>query len=164
MQNQSDFIVKLIVDAWLGQIKRVDALLAEWSDDQLQKEVAPGKNSALYLIGHLAAIHDAMLSILEVGSKQQPELYEIFVQNPDKSALQKPSIAFVRQYWKQVNDLLESHFLKMSTADWLQKHTLVSAEDFAKQPHRNKLNVLISRTNHVSNHLGQLLLLKDKEE
>jgi hypothetical protein len=36
----------------------------------------------------------------------------------------------------------------------------VSPEDFAKEPHRNRLNVLISRTNHMANHIGQLLLLK----
>jgi len=64
MQNQSDFIVKLVVDAWLGQVKRVDGILEEMKDEQLQQEIAPGKNSGLYLIGHLAAIHDAMLPLL----------------------------------------------------------------------------------------------------
>ncbi|MBS1573710.1 MAG: DinB family protein [Bacteroidetes bacterium] len=164
MQNQSDFIVKLIVDAWLGHIKKVDALLADWSDEQLYQEIAPGKNSGIYLIGHLAAVHDAMLPILELGQKRHPELEEIFVTNPDKSGLQKPSAVLIRQYWKEINDILESHFLKMNANDWLQKHTIVSAEEFATQPHRNKLNVLINRTNHLANHLGQLLLLKSKKD
>jgi len=35
----------------------------------------------------------------------------------------------------------------------------VSDEDFSKEPHRNKLNVIINRTNHMSYHLGQLILL-----
>ena len=160
MEKQEDFIAKLIIDAWLGQVKRVNALLNELSDEQLQEEIAPGKNSGWYLVGHLAAIHDAMLPLLNLGQRNHPELEEIFIKNPDKSSLQKPAVTLVRQYWKEANDILENHFLKMTTADWLQKHTSVSEEDFTKQPHRNKLNVLLTRTNHLSNHYGQLLLLK----
>jgi hypothetical protein len=48
----------------------------------------------------------------------------------------------------------------MTAEQWLEKHTSVSDEDFAKEPHRNKLSVLISRTNHLANHIGQLLFLK----
>jgi hypothetical protein len=160
MQIQSDFIVKLVVDAWLGQVARVDKLLSELNDEQLEREIAPGKNSGLYLVGHLAAIHDAMLPLLNLGQKMHPELEEIFIKNPDQSSLQKPSSKLLRQYWKEANDTLGNHFLKMTTTDWLQKHTVVSEEDFAKEPHRNKLNVLLSRTNHLSNHFGQMLLLK----
>jgi hypothetical protein len=36
----------------------------------------------------------------------------------------------------------------------------VSPEDFVEEPHRNELNVLINRTGHVANHIGQMNLLK----
>lgn len=160
MQNRESFIVKLAVDAWFGQIKRVDNLLDELSDEQLLQEIAPGKNSGVYLVGHLAAIHDAMLPLLSLGQKMRPELEEIFINNPDKSPIKKPATSLLRQYWKDANTTLEKHFIKMTTDEWLQKHTAVSEEDFIKQPHRNKLNVLISRTVHVANHYGQMLLLK----
>jgi len=42
--------------------------------------------------------------------------------------------------------------------EWFAKHSAVSAEDFAKEPHRNKLNILVNRTNHHSYHLGQTRL------
>lgn len=45
-----------------------------------------------------------------------------------------------------------------------QKHSAVSEEDFAKEPHRNKLNLLLNRTNHLSYHHGQLVFLKEKLE
>jgi len=163
MQNQSDFIVKLVVDAWLGQVKRVDGILEEMKDEQLQQEIAPGKNSGLYLIGHLVAIHDAMLPLLNFRQKLHPELDDVFIKNPDRSGLPKPPAKQIRQYWKEINDMLESYFQKMNTDDWLQRHESISPEDFSKQPHRNKLNVLLNRTNHLSNHLGQLLLLRKKE-
>jgi hypothetical protein len=56
--------------------------------------------------------------------------------------------------------LLSEHFSKLSFTEWFQKHNAVSETDFAKEPHRNKLNIVINRTNHLANHLGQLLLLK----
>src|ERR1043166_3093656 len=120
MQNQSDFIVKLNVDAWLGQVKRVDGLLEEMNDEQLQQEIAPAKNSGLYLIGHLAAIHDAMLPLLNFQQKLHPELDEVFIKNPDRSGIPKPSAQKIREYWKEINDVLESYFQKMNTNDWLQ--------------------------------------------
>ena len=33
-------------------------------------------------------------------------------------------------------------------------------EDFIKEPHRNKLNIILTRTTHLSYHTGQLALLK----
>jgi hypothetical protein len=41
----------------------------------------------------------------------------------------------------------------------MDRHTAVSEADFALNPSRNKLSILISRTNHQSYHLGQLNLL-----
>jgi hypothetical protein len=163
MQNQSDFIVKLIVDAWYVQVSRVDKLLEEMNDEQLQQQIAPGKNSGVYLIGHLAAIHDAILPLLNLGQRLHPELEEVFVNNPDSSGLPKPPVSQLRIYWKEINDHLASHFQKMNMEDWLQRHEAISASDFISQPHRNKLNVLLNRTSHLANHLGQMLLLLKKE-
>jgi len=50
----------------------------------------------------------------------------------------------------------------MSPSDWFTKHSAISAEDFEKEPHRNKLNILINRTNHQSYHMGQLIYLIEK--
>jgi hypothetical protein len=43
---------------------------------------------------------------------------------------------------------------------WFEKHTAVTAEEFTSEPHRNKLNIIITRTSHLQYHLGQLVLLK----
>jgi hypothetical protein len=59
-----------------------------------------------------------------------------------------------------VNEALQQNFAAMQPQDWFQKHTAVSDEDFAKEPHRNKMNVLISRTIHQAYHVGQLAFLK----
>jgi len=49
--------------AWKTQIERADKLFRSLSSDEVLREIAPGKNRLLYLWGHLAAIHDAMLPL-----------------------------------------------------------------------------------------------------
>lgn len=156
---QKELFVKMVIDAWELQNSRIDKLLEDISDERLEAETAPGKNSGIYLFGHLIAVSDGLLSILGFGEKLQPELENVFLKNPDKSELKKPSMKELKQYWKEVNAELRNHFDKMSADDWFARHTAVSDEDFAREPHRNKLNVLISRTNHQSYHLGQLAFL-----
>jgi ribose 1,5-bisphosphokinase PhnN len=46
----------------------------------------------------------------------------------------------------------------MSWSDWAQRHSAVSEEDFAKDASRNRFAILLSRTNHLSYHLGQAVL------
>lgn len=161
MENQSDFMIKLVFDAWLVQINYASKLIDGLSDEQLQKQVAPGRNTGVYLLGHLAAVHDAMIPLLGFGDKLHPELEEIFIKNPDSAGLPKPSMATLRSAWTAVNKQLNAQLATLSVADWLGKHAAVSAEDFATQPYRNKFNVLLSRTGHLANHIGQLLLLKN---
>jgi hypothetical protein len=50
-------------------------------------------------------------------------------------------------------------FESLSAVDWLKKHASVSDEDFAKDPQRNRFSVLLSRTTHISFHLGQTALI-----
>ncbi|HEV8592417.1 MAG TPA: hypothetical protein VGQ55_09970, partial [Pyrinomonadaceae bacterium] len=72
--------------------------------------------------------------------------------------------AEVRKAWKRVNEIAEKKFSEIGPDEWLDRHTAVSAEDFVKEPHRNRLNVIVSRTNHQSYHLGQLLFLTKTRE
>ncbi len=158
MTNQ--IMVKMALDAWNAQIKNGNDLLEKLTDEQLNNEVAPGRNRGIYLVGHLVAVHDRMLPLLGSGEQLYPQLDEPFLKNPDNAKTAMPSAKELRQFWKNINSTLAGHFSKMQPDAWFQKHNSVSAEDFAKEPHRNKLNVLLSRTNHLSNHLGQLVFLK----
>ena len=160
MENLMDLSIKMSVDAWHHQVSRVDKLINELSDDDLKHEVAPGRNTGVYLLGHLAAVHDALFPLLGVGEKLHPEMEEIFIKSPDKSAHTKPTVNELREYWQHVNKKLSEQINQFDDEQWLQKHTSVSEEDFKKEPHRNRLNVLISRTNHLAYHFGQLAFLK----
>ncbi len=160
MTNHDQLAVKMVLDLWNSRIKAIDELLGKLTDEQLMHEVAPGRNRGIYLLGHLAAVNDHMLTILDFEKQVHPEFHEIFITKPDKAVAELPSASEIRTYWKTVNDKLAAHFAKLSVDDWFQKHTLVSAEDFAKEPHRNKLTIVAGRTAHLAGHLGQLIYLK----
>jgi hypothetical protein len=158
--NQEQLIIKSAVDAWTTHIGRTDKLLQSLSDEQLQQQTAPGRNSGVYLLGHLTAVHDGLFPLFGLGDKRYPQLEELFVTNPDKPGAEGPSINDLRQYWDRVNKDLHQYFSQWTVGEWLQRHAAVSEEDFVKEPHRNRLNVLVSRTNHLAYHLGQLAYLK----
>ncbi|MET0753892.1 MAG: DinB family protein [Pyrinomonadaceae bacterium] len=159
---EKELFVKIIVDAWEAQNKNVNKLLDTLSDEQFAAETAPGANRGIYLLGHLTAVSDNLLPLLGFGEKLYPQLEEVFLKNPDKSGFETPSVGELKNYWNEINAKLTNHFSELSPDEWFARHTAVSDEDFAKEPHRNRLNVLISRTNHQSYHLGQLSLLAKK--
>ena len=154
--------IKMAISAWETYNERVTKLVDTLSDEQLIAETAPGRNSGIYLVGHLVAVSDALFPILGFGERLFPQLDKIFLESPDKSGLALPSIQELKEYWNTVNTKLEDHIRKMPANEWFSRHNNVSEADFAKEPHRNKLNIIINRTNHTSYHLGQLVYLAKK--
>src|SRR5712692_1065024 len=150
--------VKVVINSWKLVVERAGKKFSALTEDQLLKEVAPGKNRLIYIWGHLTAIHDAMFPILGLGPRMHSELDAIFVSSPDKAGAQLPPVGGLRKYWDEVNGKLLSQFATLSADEWLQRHYAMSEEDYAKDPTRNRLAVLLSRTNHMSYHLGQITL------
>lgn len=148
------------LNSWKLVVGRFDQGLAALTDEQLQTQVAPGKNRLFYLVGHLTAVHDRLFPLLGIGERLHPELDETYITNPDKTIADPLSADDLRKAWADVNSKLAAAFEKFTPADWLQKHTAVSDEDFAKDPTRNRLAVVMSRTNHASFHSGQSVLAK----
>jgi hypothetical protein len=142
---------------WEQSIKRASAYFDKSADDDLLQPIVPGKNRGIYLLGHLAAVHDRMLPLLGLGDRLYPHLDETFITNPDNPAAPAPSPQELREAWNAVNRRLAEAFRSWSPEDWLQKHTAISDEDFAKEPQRNRLSVVLNRAGHVQYHLGQLV-------
>src|SRR6187551_162855 len=106
----TETFVKMTFDRWNGSITNWDGILNSLTDETLQKEIAPGKNRGIYLLGHLIAVHDEMLQLLDMGEKQYPELYEPFIKSPDKSTPQLPSIPELRSFWTKQCEVLKQKF------------------------------------------------------
>jgi DinB superfamily len=158
--DQTAIFTNTALRAWQQQVERTGKFISELSDEQLMKEIAPDKNRGVYLVGHLAGVHDAFPEILGLGKKAYPELQSIFLDAPDKSIEKIPTVAELRMIWTAVHDRLRNEFAKMSPDDWFKRHESMTDEDFEKDPARNKLSVLLNRTNHLAYHFGQMRLLK----
>jgi DinB superfamily len=150
--------VKVAISSWRLVVDRAGTIFSGLTEEQLFREVAPGKNRVIYLLGHLIAVHDRMFSILGLGPRLHPDLDALFIDNSDKLVAEIPSGGLLKQYWDEINEKLLSQFQNLSADEWLLQHHAMSEEDYAKDPTRNRLAVLLSRTNHLSYHLGQVML------
>ena len=150
--------VKVAINSWRLAVERANTTFSQLQSDQLFAEIAPGKNRIIYLLGHLTAVHDRMFSILGLGDRLHPELDSAFIDNADRAVAEIPSGEQLKQYWNEVNEKLQSQFQTLSPDEWLLQHRAMSDEDYAKDPTRNRLAVLLNRTNHLSYHLGQVAL------
>jgi hypothetical protein len=162
--NKQTVFIKMALSAWDTYNERVNKLVNFLSDEMLISETAPGRNSGIYLLGHLIAVSDGLFPILGFGERLYPQLDKIFLESPDKSGLEMPGINELKEYWKKVNAKLADHISQLPEDEWFTRHNNVSEADFANEPHRNKLNIIINRTNHTSYHLGQLVYLAKKED
>ena len=148
--------------AWTQHIERADKFFAGLSETQLLAQVAPGRNRLIYLWGHLTAVHDAMLPLLDLGPRQYPDLEALFLSGADDPSATYPPVADIQTRWRDVNARLRAGFEAFTADDWTAKHTAVSAADFAANPLRNRFAVLLSRTAHVQYHYGQAVLAGQK--
>ena len=158
MTNQLTKIVAL--NSWNAIITQANTIFDAISNEDMMKEVAPNRSTGVYLLGHLIAVHDRMLPLLGIGEPMYPQLFETYLKNTDLKKYDSTTVIELREYWTAINAKLTAAFDSYDAEEWLQKHTTISDEDFANEPHRNKLSVLLSRMNHLSYHLGQISFLK----
>lgn len=159
MTNE-ELMASTALASWTQMTGFVSKMLASYSDADLDREIAPGKNRIRYIIGHLAAVNDGMLSLLRLGSRLHPEMDDALLMKPDRAVPDTMTNAEIRAAWTETLAALNEAFAKLKPEEWLERHTSVSEEEFAKQPLRNRMAVLLSRTAHVAMHGGQLRLVK----
>ena len=79
--TQPQLFIKIVIAEWDKQNNNFNKLLSSLTGEQLSKEIAPGKNTGIYLVGHLIAVSDSMLPLLSFGEKLFPQLENIFIKN-----------------------------------------------------------------------------------
>jgi len=146
------------IKAFKQNLDRATKLFTNLTEDQLDARIAPGKNRLIYLWGHLIAVNDTMFPLLGIGEPLYPEFEAVFVKSPDGAAPKTPTSAELAAASKAIDEKLLVAFNSFTPAQWLERHTAVSEEDFAKEPGRNRFAILLSRTNHLAYHLGQAIL------
>lgn len=148
--------------AWKFNIDRVEASFGKLSDEQLETRIAPERNRLLYLLGHIAAVNDRMLPLLGIGPRQHQELDAMFLESADSGGPAAVTGSALKEILVDTDRTLWTAFTQWTPSDWLAKHTAVSDEDFVKEPHRNRLSVLLSRNSHLAFHHGQVVLTEPR--
>lgn len=120
MQNESEILVKIALDTWCARISQTSELISSLSDDQLNQEISPNRNRGIYLLGHLTAMHDNMLPLLDFGAPIFPSLKETFLVKADKTVVDIPSAEVLRQNWNNVNIQITKLIKQMYAEAWMK--------------------------------------------
>jgi uncharacterized damage-inducible protein DinB len=161
MSTKEDLFIKMTLASWQGNQQAINKIIGSLSEEEMNHPIIPGKNTPAWIVGHLAVVNDGMFPILGLGEKMKPE-YEKALLHP-VGTVSTPPLPDILQFWNDTNARINEKMAALSPGEWFSRHTQVSEEDFAKEPHRNKLNVLLNRSNHMSHHRGQLALLAKKQ-
>ena len=152
-------LVDAALRTWEQGVGRATKLFGRLDEQALEREIAPGKNRLIYLYGHLLAISDAMIAQLRLGERLHPEYDDLFLKAADRTVALPPA-AELKAAWEAVHETLRVEMAKLTAEEWTERHALVSEEDFAKEPHRNRFTMLLGRTGHLGYHLGQAALAR----
>ena len=143
---------------WDTYNRRMQKAIESIPDEKVYQSIVPGGNSPSWLMGHLADTDDALLELFGIRQRMFPELAKIYHHERGTNQSGHLSKAELLTKWKVIVAELDRTFRAMTESDWHSKHTAVSDEDFKKEPHRNKLNVMLSRVTHKASHLGQMAM------
>ena len=145
---------------WETYNNRMQKVLDTISNENYTRPVLPGANSPSWILGHLVDTDDKLLELFGISKRLFPELEKIY--HHERGANQAGHLTKdeLITKWKAILAELNRAFKSMSESEWHGRHTAVSEEDFKKEPHRNKLNVMLSRVSHKASHLGQVAMQK----
>jgi uncharacterized damage-inducible protein DinB len=128
------------------------------SDENYNKPVVPNGNSPSWLLGHLVDADDSLFELFGIGGRMHPELKTIYHHERGANQTGHLSKSELMTKWKSISAELDKAFKSWKESDWMSRHTAVNEEDFKKEPHRNRLNVMLSRVGHKASHLGQIAM------
>jgi uncharacterized damage-inducible protein DinB len=143
---------------WDTYNRRTQKVLETIKDENFHKPIVNGGNSPSWLLGHLADTEDALLELFGISKRLYPELNKIYHHEKGSNQTGHLTKEELTIRWKAISEALDKAFKSWSEAEWMGRHTAVSEEDFKKEPHRNKLNVMLSRVEHKASHLGQIAM------
>jgi uncharacterized damage-inducible protein DinB len=145
---------------WTQYNKRMEKVMTSTPEAIFHQPIIEGGNSPSWILGHLIDTDDALLELLGVSKRLFPELGVIYHHERGKNQQNHLSKVELLSKWKLILAEFDKAFATWNEEEWMKKHSAVSAEDFAKEPQRNKLNVLLTRVTHKASHLGQIAMLK----
>lgn len=151
-------ILQICLLQWETYNRRMQKVLDTIKDEDYFKPIVSGGNSPSWIIGHLVETDDALLELFGIRPRMFPELAKIYHHERNANQVGHLTKEELTLKWKAISEELSKSFKSMNETDWLGRHMAVSEADFMKEPHRNKLNVMLGRVSHKASHLGQIAI------
>lgn len=144
---------------WRVKNEWVDYALGRVSDENLAREVAPGRNHGVWILGHLIASDDDLAMYLGRGGRRFPE-YEALFQTRSvlRPVSEYPAPERLRREWKELCEANERLFAELTDAELDEPHALIGEnpdDDYFK----TKRECVLNWAAHQLYHAGQLVLL-----
>ena len=150
--EQARLFSRIALRTWKATVGRFDDIVSALSDEELEREVAPGKSRLFYLVGHLTALHDRLLPALGLGERRYADLDAEFGDERDDHHASALSPRRLRQLWNEVNAALVAGMERLTPEQWLEAPASVAAP--------SRLSALLAWTAHVSLHATQMRITR----
>src|SRR6201981_4188807 len=96
-------LIDAALRGWKSNVERAGNLFGTLSPDQLEQQVAPGKNRLIYLWGHLTAVNDGLLPLLGIGERLHPGLDAMFISKPTRFVALTVTAQSLKPAWDKIN-------------------------------------------------------------
>jgi hypothetical protein len=150
--------IEICLLQWTTYNTRMQKMMDALSEEKFNTPILSNGNSPSWIFGHLADTDDRLLELFGIRGRLFPELGKIYHNERGSNQTGHLSKAALTAKWNAISAELDKTFKLWSEGDWMGRHTAVSEEDFKKEPHRNKLNVMLGRVSHKASHLGQVAM------
>jgi hypothetical protein len=158
MKTRSDLLRlqhKVMID-W------VEMYLDAVSDEEFKIEVVPGRNTGVWILGHLIVSDDDLSLYITKEPILFPELQTTFKQGSSKQDPETyPSVSELRQKWKSVCAKNDKLFNELNDEILDQYHEMIQGDPEADY-FKTKERVLVNWTFHQIHMAGELALLLGK--
>ena len=139
----------------------VDMYLKALTDEELAHSIIEGRNSGVFVLGHLVASDDTLTEYLGAGPMLYPELQRFAQSSIIIPVSECPPASELRTMWKAVCDKNDLALAHMRDDDLDQPHAMIEGnveDDYFKTKERVITNWIF----HQLHHAGQLALLLGK--
>jgi uncharacterized damage-inducible protein DinB len=148
-----------LYDQWKTAIGWITRNLESLTDEELQKDIIPGRSNGHWLLGHLILVEDQFSVALGREARLFSELGQFFgIGTKPQSSEKFPAPAALRKRWQEVVAKSDRALQSIQDSEWGDDHGLGKNTPIGKM-FQTKGDCLSTFVLHQQYHNGQLGLL-----
>lgn len=155
-------VSKLLTKQYVDSAGWADWIISSLSEDDLKKEIAPGRNHGVWLLGHLITCEDDFALFMGKGEITYPAYHDMFAEETKPLPFENyPPVSEMREKWKEMLKKNKKIYDELRDEELHEAQAQLKGEnDFCK----TKEDVAVHWQLHLMYHAGQLGMLVPKEK